>query len=228
MRKPAAVEVRQSIWLTSYDAWRTLRRARLREPSAGGNGWNAVRDAPALMLRPERVVLHALVRGLAPRRVLEIGSHMGGSTMIICAALDEIGAGVVACIDPRPVIERNDWDRVAHRATMILGTSPEAIGRAVEVVGGKLDFVLLDGDHGYDGVSRDIYGVLPHLERGAYVLFHDSHYWQIEHAIDEAVADHSSLVDCGVLSRETAVEDRLESGHAVVWGGLRLLRFTGA
>jgi len=204
------------------------RRRHLLQQSADESGWNAVRDAPALMLPPERVLLYAIVRGLQPRRLLEIGTHKGGSTLIICAALDEIGDGLVACIDPNPVIDPQDWERVAHRATMIVGSSPDAIGGAADVAGGGFDFVLIDGDHEYKGVRRDIDGVLPRLAPDSYLLFHDSHYWQIGQAIDEAVTDNPSLVDCGTLSRATANEDRTESGHAVVWGGLRLLRYAGA
>ena len=184
-------------------------------------------DAPALMLRPEKVMLHALVRGLRPRRVLEIGTHRGGSTMIICAALDEIGAGVIACVDPNPVVEPQDWERVAHRATMIVGSSPDVLHEASEIARGRFDFVLIDGDHTYEGVRRDIEGALPVLEPDSHLLFHDSHYWQIKQAIDDSLRASSGLLDCGTLSREGAYEERHELGHPVIWGGLRLLNFVG-
>jgi methyltransferase family protein len=188
---------------------------------------DVVADAPALMIRPERVLLHALVRALRPSRVLEIGTHKGGSTRIMCAALDEIGDGAIVCVDPDPVIEPEDWALLAHRATVVVGGSPDALGQAAALAGGRFDFVLVDGNHGYDFVRRDIDGVLPFLAADAYLVFHDSHYWQVKTAIDDAVAEHGELVDCGDLSREHAREDRLESGNPVLWGGLRLLHFVG-
>ena len=148
--------------------------------------------------------------------------------MIICAALDEIGTGVIACVDPNPVVELQDWERVAHRATMITGSSPDALQEASEIAGGRFDFVLIDGDHSYEGVRRDIEGVLTVLEPDSHLLFHDSHYWQIKQAIDDALAVTSGLQDCGTLSREGAYEKRHELGQPVIWGGLRLLRFAQA
>ena len=185
-------------------------------------------DAPALMLRPEKVMLHALVRGLRPRRVLEIGTHRGGSTLIICAALDEIGAGVIACIDPNPVVEPHDWERMAHRATMIIGSSPDAIQEASEIARGRFDFVLIDGDH---DVRRRAarhrgrtYGARARLACA---------FPRLALLADKAgnrrrlAAASSGLLDCGTLSREGAYEDRHELGHPVIWGGLRLLQFVG-
>jgi predicted O-methyltransferase YrrM len=188
---------------------------------------DVVADAPALMIRPERVLLHALVRALRPSRILEIGTHKGGSTRIMCAALDEIGEGTIVCVDPDPVIEPDDWELLAHRTTVVVGASPDELGQASGLAGGPFDFVLIDGNHKYDFVRRDIDGVLPFLAPDAYVVFHDSHYWQVKAAIDDAVAEHEELADCGDLSREEGREDRLESGNPVVWGGLRLLHFVG-
>ena len=126
---------------------------------------DVVAGAPALMLDPERVLLHALVRGLRPEHVLEDRNAQGGSTMIMCAALDEIGKGAIVCIDPNPVVEPQHWETVAHRATMIVGTSPDAVPQAAEMAGGAFDFVLIDGDHTTEGVRRDLEGLLPCLHR---------------------------------------------------------------
>jgi predicted O-methyltransferase YrrM len=35
------------------------------------------------------------------------------------------------------------------------------------------DFVLIDGDHSYEGVKADFYNVLPYLKKGTPVAFHD-------------------------------------------------------
>lgn len=187
-----------------------------------------ISSAPVLMQPAERLLLFSLVRALRPSRLLEIGTHKGGSAMIIVAALDDIGAGSLVCIDPTPLVSEENWGRIAHRATLLTGSSPEVLEEALAVAGGSIDFAFIDGDHGYAGVVRDIRGVLPILADGAYMLFHDAHYREVRQAIDFSIRRQSGrLVDCGMLS----VEENPEPGRDdVVWGGLRLLRYarTGA
>lgn len=136
--------------------------------------------------------------------------------MIMCAALDDIGEGVIVCIDSNPVVEPHDWECVEHRTRMVVGLSPGALPQAAEVAGGSFDFALVDGDHTTEGVRRDLEGLLPLLTADSYILFHDSHYWQVAAAIDESLEVYSpALIDCGTLSRQEQPEadGRVESGH---------------
>jgi predicted O-methyltransferase YrrM len=184
---------------------------------------DVIADAPVLMQRSERLLLYGLVVGLRPARSLEIGTHKGGSAMIIVAALDEVGAGTLVCIDPAPVVDPAHWQRIAHRATLLEGSSPEVLEPALAMASGHFDFALIDGDHAYPGVMRDIEGVLPVLADDAYVLFHDAHFRDVRGAIDQALLLHRrELIDCGMLS----VQKNVEIENEVVWGGFRLLRFT--
>lgn len=183
---------------------------------------------PAHMTSPERVLLYSLIFGLRPRRCLEIGTHKGGSALIIAAALDDLGAGHLVCIDPQPMVAPEHWAQVSHRATMIAGASPAVLPRAVEAAGGRFDFALIDGDHEYPGVVSDIEGVLGVLEPHAYLLFHDANYHEVARGIDEMLCKHADqLVDCGMLSVQQTPEDRFVNGRQVVWGGLRLVRYHG-
>ena len=181
-------------------------------------------QAPVLMAPPERLMLYSLVRGLRPARVLEIGTHKGGSAMIMVAALDEIGAGLLVCIDPAPVVTDEHWRLIAHRATLLTGSSPAVLEQARATAGGLFGFAFVDGDHTYGGVLRDIEGVLPVLADDAHLLFHDAHFREVRQAIDEALLRHPQrLIDCGMLS----VEENPDPEHDAVWGGLRLLRHAG-
>lgn len=174
------------------------------------------------MVMPERVLLYAVVAGLAPERVLEIGTFRGGSALIIAAALDDVGGGQMWCIDPDPRVEEADWRRIEHRATMIAEPSPEALTKAREAAGGAFEFALIDGDHSLDGVRRDIAATLPVLADEAWILFHDSWYHEVKDAIDEAIAAApTQLHDGGLLSAHSSVDEQ-----GVRWGGMRLLRFT--
>jgi hypothetical protein len=182
-------------------------------------------DAPAELLLPERLLLYALVRGLRPERCLEIGTHFGGSTVITTAALDDVGAGTLVCVDPNPMVSPAVWQTVAHRATMLKGYSPDSLGHAAERAGGAFDFVFIDGDHTRDGVIRDVGGVLDVVTRGAHLLFHDSHYWEVAEAIDACLVLYAdALVDAGTLSTSSTPPIEGADGRTARWGGFRLLR----
>ncbi len=182
-------------------------------------------DAPAELLLPERLLMYSLVRGLRPERCLEIGTHFGGSTSITCAALDDVGAGRMVCVDPNPLVPADLWATLAHRVSMIRGTSPSALPEAVALAGGVFDFVFIDGDHTHAGVVRDVEGVLTVAAPGAHLLFHDSHYWEVRDAIDECVARYAGrLVDAGTLSALSTAAIQAPDGSSAQWGGFRLLR----
>ena len=90
----------------------------------------------------------------------------------------------------------------------------------------KFDFALIDGNHTYDFVTRDIAGVLPLMADKSYLLFHDGHYPDVKRAIDDAVSTYPELSDCGLLSVEPTVLE--QDGQQVTWAGLRLLKLERA
>ena len=185
-------------------------------------GFNSVYTSPAEMRMPERVVLYSLIFGLPPRYCLEIGTFRGGSTAIICGAMDDTGFGQLACVDPTPQIAPELWSQIGHRCRMFEGPSPDILPDVARQTGVAFDFALIDGNHTYECIRRDIAGVLPLMAHEAYLLFHDGHYPDVKRAIDEAVAAYPELTDCGLLSVEPTVLH--ENGQRVTWAGLRLLK----
>lgn len=186
-------------------------------------GFNAVYTAPAEMRMPERVALYGLIFGIQPRRVLEIGTFRGGSTAIMCGAMDDTGFGEIACVDPTPAVDDELWSRLQHRCQMFIGLSPDVLPTVQRQVGVPFDFALIDGNHECDYLRRDIAGVLPLMADDSYLLFHDAHYGGVKQAIDEAVQTNKSLADCGLLSVEPTILN--DNGKTTSWAGLRLLRF---
>lgn len=186
-------------------------------------------NTPAEMTTPERLQVYSLIYGIKPRYCLEIGTFRGGSAFLICGAMDETGFGHLVCVDPNPRIASETWEAIKHRSTLITGPSPDILPEAAKAVSEKFDFALIDGDHSYAGALNDIEGTLPLLADQAYLLFHDSHYFEVKDAIDEALKKYpQQLADCGTLSvHETPQTDgwAVVNGRQVVWGGLRLLRF---
>jgi predicted O-methyltransferase YrrM len=187
------------------------------------SGFNAVYTSPAEMRMPERVALYSLIFGMQPRNCLEIGTFRGGSSAIICAAMDDTGFGQLVCVDPMPKIDPALWSQLSNRCRLFEGPSPEILAEVAKQVKMPFDFVLIDANHTYDAVRRDITGVLPHLADQAYLLFHDANYTDVKRAIDEVVAASDQLTDCGLMSIESTV--LYENGQGTTWAGLRLLMY---
>ena len=171
-----------------------------------------------LMLPPEREFLSAFIFSVAPERVLEIGTHQGGSAAVIVASMNRLDAGALTCIDPDPLIAKELWQFLRRRATLIRDRSPDAIPQILRE-GDKFDIAFIDGDHSFDGVCADVDGVFPVLKCGGYILFHDAHFPDVARAIEQKLAQHSDLIDCGLVSTAYTTDD---AGNR--WGGLRLLR----
>jgi predicted O-methyltransferase YrrM len=186
--------------------------------------FEVVYRAPALKVMSERVVLYGLVFGLRPRRCLEIGTHRGGSALIIAAALDDLGEGTLSCVDLAPQIDPEDWRAMAHRATLFSApSSPGVFHEMAEKAAGRFDFALIDGDHSTAGALRDINGMLGVLEDSATVVLHDAHNDEVAQAIRLAVENRESgLTDCGMISTEKS----FDAAQDVYWGGMRMLRFS--
>jgi predicted O-methyltransferase YrrM len=186
-------------------------------------GFQNVYSAPAELRMPERVALYSIVFGLQPRNCLEIGTFRGGSTSIICGAMDDTGFGQLACVDPTPLVEPELAAQISHRCRMYQALSPAVLPQAARDSGAPFDFVWIDGSHAYEDVRNDIAGVQPHLADHAYLLFHDAHHPHVKRAIDEATAKSAELVDCGMMSIEPTV--LTENGQTTTWAGMRLLRY---
>lgn len=184
-----------------------------------------IRRAPVWMSRAERLLLYTLIFTLRPSRYLEIGTFQGGSALLVSAALDSLNSQArIICVDPKWNISPEHWQKIEHRTTFIEGYSPDVLPEAVESAGGKFDFVLIDGDHTYDGVLRDARGVLPHVTNNAYLLFHDSFFKDVARGLNQFANENAyKLVDMGSLTREITIQED-EKGEQIHWGGLRLMQ----
>jgi predicted O-methyltransferase YrrM len=194
-------------------------------PDVRPGRFEVIYTTPAHMTAAERVMLYAMVFSLRPERCLEIGTYLGGSALIIGAAMDDLGAGRLFCVDPNPQVAPDHWKQIEHRAAMIAKPSPQALFEAMRLAGGKFDFAFIDGDHETPGVIQDIEAALEVLTPDAYVLLHDAHYRGVADAIDRMIVEHADrLLDCGMVSVEQTETGTFEDGRHVIWGGLRLLR----
>jgi predicted O-methyltransferase YrrM len=100
-----------------------------------------------LNLEPETALLvHILARSARAKRVLEIGTSNGYSTIYLASAVAETGGGIIS-IDRSP--DRQSMARENLVRAGLLGYVELRLGDATTIVGelaGPFDFVFFDGD----------------------------------------------------------------------------------
>jgi predicted O-methyltransferase YrrM len=135
-----------------------------------------------------RAEIHALLRFVAadqPERLLEIGTAGGGTLFLLALAAHrrativsvdlphgEFGGGY----PPWKIPLYRGFVRRTQRLHLIRGDShaPATLARTKRVLRGEpLDFLLIDGDHTYDGVRRDFEDYGPLVRAGGLIAFHD-------------------------------------------------------
>ena len=140
----------------------------------------------------DRRALYYLVRGLKPRRVLEIGTHVGASTFHIAAALernrheDPADTGHLTTVDIEDVNNEctASWKRLGlsmspagmmatlgceDRVRFVCDDSVSFLENSAE----RFDFIFLDGSHAARLVYQEIPLALSVLSDGGSILLHD-------------------------------------------------------
>ena len=142
-------------------------------------------DLPCGQVRAEVLGLLDAVSAERPRRLLEIGTAGGGTLFLLAFAADpdativsvdlhhgEFGGGYPAWKIPL----YHGFVRRTQRLHLIRGDShaPETLARTHAALRGEqLDFLLIDGDHTYDGVRADFFDYAPLVRPGGLIAFHD-------------------------------------------------------
>lgn len=139
----------------------------------------------------DRRVLWYLIRRLRPRSVLEVGTHIGGSTAHIAMAMREGGmAGAPRRLVTVDAVDVNDaaeqrwrWFGSAMSPREMLerlecaGGVEFVVSRSLDYLAGRadaeFDFVFLDGSHQPHIVYQEIAMALKALRPGGYLLMHD-------------------------------------------------------
>lgn len=139
----------------------------------------------------DRRALYYLVRGFKPARVLEVGTHIGASTVHLAAALraNAGGACPADALTTVDIADVNDpgtrpWERNGSRLAPADMIARLGMGGSVRfVTAPALDFleatperfsiIFLDGDHGAAAVYREVPAALRRLAPGGLILLHD-------------------------------------------------------
>ncbi len=140
----------------------------------------------------DRRALYYLIRGFRPSRVLEVGTHIGASTVHIAAALRANAQGPGATSGTLTTVDIADvndpatrpWERygsrlapsdmvaqLGMRGTVRFVTSPSLA--FLDSVTESFDLIFLDGDHSAATVYRELPAALRRLSAGGLILLHD-------------------------------------------------------
>lgn len=126
--------------------------------------------------RSEILGLLEYVSALRPRYACEIGTHRGGTNLLISQALPgvRIMVGIDLYVQQKyKLLYFCHPDRTLH---YINGSSHATrhMNRVARALGdNQLDFLFIDGDHTYEGVRRDFLNYRTLVREGGIIAFHD-------------------------------------------------------
>lgn len=135
----------------------------------------------------DRKALYFLIAGLKPKAILEVGTHIGASTLHMACALKRNGDnGLITSVDIADVNhpEYGAWKSVG------LSACPKDFATALECsdliefhtgpcqnymkqTDKRYDFIFLDGDHCAEAVYKEVHAALLVLNKGGALLLHD-------------------------------------------------------
>lgn len=151
--------------------------------------WNVV-GTPT---NDEALQICGAMRALNARRVVEIGTYIGATTIQLAANLpDDDGCVFTVDIDPADLAGLDDhissFDRkLVQKQRVELGSTfrgTEYEGRIRQILGdsaaidygsivGEIDLAFIDGGHSYEQVRADTEAILPHMRPGGAIFWHD-------------------------------------------------------
>jgi predicted O-methyltransferase YrrM len=135
----------------------------------------------------DRRALYYLIMILKPQNVLEVGTHIGASTLHIARALKRLNqSGRITSVD---IINVNDPEKGAWKQ-LGLAKSPRDVARQLECLdyidfytgaclnlmrttSQRYDFIFLDGEHGARAVYQEVGAALSLLNPDGVILLHD-------------------------------------------------------
>jgi predicted O-methyltransferase YrrM len=154
------------------------------------------------MSMEERVALGAMAMTLPVQFVAcEIGSYLGASACFLAAAAS-FKEGTIHCVDTwdNRAMGSEPWrDTYAEFLRNVEGFQQyivphrgEALAVASEVPS-ELDMLLVDADHSYEMVKKDLGVYVPKIKAGGLLLLHDAQEQSVQRALDEYLSRHHLL-----------------------------------
>ncbi|MDR0827785.1 MAG: class I SAM-dependent methyltransferase [Desulfovibrio sp.] len=137
------------------------------------------------MSMEERYYLNGIVRKAKPKKILEIGTALGGSAALLLNATRNIDGAKVLSLDYSTqcyIMPEKQTGWIVPELFPELAKRWEFHGggcvcQYLEGGGGGFDLLLLDTVHSNPGEFLNILEALPYLKDGAIVVLHDTSQW---------------------------------------------------
>ncbi len=174
--EPAQGHVRRRFGLAERDAGALRRVAERYDPPLWAAGCISMHDA---------MFLYDLVRGVRPRKVVEVGVASGASTVLLLNAVADAGLGGGGAVQSFEIHPWCYFDRSKRVGCLVGEQAPELaelwelhVPATAREAGKmfrkeKISFAFIDADHRHPAPTADLLWLLPSLAPGAWVALHD-------------------------------------------------------
>jgi predicted O-methyltransferase YrrM len=173
----------------------------------------AYREIEGWLTGSEATTLYDLAHGLPQKHpvIVEIGSWLGKSSLILAKGLQDKCEPILYCIDPFPVDGDDLYSHLAGtmgllpKEQFIINMKKNRVYDRIRLLHGysydfaasfsdEIDLLFIDGDHTYDSAIRDYADWSPFLKPGGAIVFHDvsDAYPGIVSAVKEVIFDNPS------------------------------------
>lgn len=118
--------------------------------------------------------IEAIITMTDSRRILEVGTHTGFTTLhMLRAVIGKDGAKVVA-VEARPSHDKEFWAQF-DILQFVEGWTPAVLS---QLSGQIFDLVFVDSDHSVEHTAKELDALWPITRTGTIFLFHDVPAWQ--------------------------------------------------
>jgi len=182
-----------------------------------------VKEIPSIMAVEEAQFLHDIVyRVPSHGAIVEIGSYLGGSTIILAHAARAGHKGMVYAIDPHrgallwnlpfgrrlslePFLDNIRQAGLSDFVTPLVGSSSK-IHRTWNK---PISLLWIDGSHWYRAVKQDLLNWEPLVVEGGFIVMHDAVFLKIRR---DSVT-HTSNIPARFFGVEQAAHEMLKTGR---------------
>lgn len=136
-------------------------------------------------------VYQELIHRLKPDFIIETGTAFGGGALLLSTIANAIGHGTVITIEN----DRSRFDTVSlsnSNIEKIFGSSTDdsVIKTLQDKIQGKTALVILDSDHSYDHVAKELELYNQFIKSGFYMIVEDTHMEVVQRAVKNFLSTH--------------------------------------
>ena len=154
-------------------------------------------------LKPSRIaeILHYLIKNSDLNNCIELGTSLGITTSYLLKALENKSNpslySIEASKDVHELAKKNiESLSLQKNAHLILGSFDEQLPLLLEKLD-VVDFIFIDGDHSYDGFTKDLSSYFPKVKKGGIVSGDDITLTTISNGLNDFFSENKPDIKTG-------------------------------